>query len=130
MRGLAHLGRFVMRDFRSLTVWKKAHRLALNTYQVTAQLPADERYGLSSQMRRAAASIPTNIAEGCGRSSDNELARFLWIAMGSASELEYQFLLCRDLHLLNAETYDTLYQQVSEVRQMLNGLLRRIAEDS
>lgn len=119
-----------MRDFRSLNVWKKAHLLALDTYQVTAQFPADERYGLSAQMRRAAASVPTNIAEGCGRSGDGELARFLWIAMGSANELDYQFLLCRDLHLLNPEAYDRLYQQVSEVRRMLDSLLQRIAEDS
>ncbi len=117
-----------MRDFRSLSVWKKAHRLTLDTYRVTAQFPADERYGLSSQMRRAAASIPANIAEGCGRSGDGELARFLRIAMGSASELEYQLLLSRDLHLLDAETYDGLYQQVSEVRRMLDSLLRRIAQ--
>ncbi len=119
-----------MRDFRSLSVWKKAHQLTLDTYRATANFPSHERFGLTSQMRRSAASIPTNIAEGCGRNGDAEMARFLWIAMGSASELEYQFLLCRDLHLLNPETYGALYHAVTEVRRMLDSLLRRIAEDS
>lgn len=118
-----------MRDFRGLQVWQKAHQLTLNTYRATEHLPAEEKYGLSSQMRRAAASIPTNIAEGCGRNGDTELARFLWIAMGSASELEYQCLLCRDLDLLDAAAYRDLCEQVTEVRRMLNGLLQKLERD-
>ncbi len=82
-----------MRNFRELQVWQKAHSLALSVYQVTATFPAHELYGLSSQMRRCCVSIPANIAEGCGRGSHAELAHFLQIARGSASELEYQLLL-------------------------------------
>lgn len=118
-----------MRDFRGLQVWQKAHQLTLHTYRLTAHLPSEEKFGLSSQMRRAAASIPTNIAEGCGRNGDAELARFLWIAMGSASELEYHCLLCRDLDLLDAAAYNDISEQVIEVRRMLNALLQKVAKD-
>jgi len=79
-----------VKDFRKLAVWEKAHRLTLDMYKATASFPKDELYGLTSQVRRASISIPANIAEGCGRNGDVELARFLQIAMGSASELEYQ----------------------------------------
>jgi four helix bundle protein len=82
-----------MKDFRQLKVWQKAHQLTLAIYQVTGSFPRDEIYGLTSQMRRAAASIPSNLAEGCGRNSDAELARFSSMAAGSASELEYHLLL-------------------------------------
>jgi four helix bundle protein len=81
-----------MRDFRKLKVWEKSHQLTLSVYEITGGFPDDERFGLTSQMRRACTSIPTNIAEGCGRDGHAELARFLQIAMGSASELEYQLL--------------------------------------
>jgi len=85
-----------MKDFRKLDVWAKAHALTLAIYRVTAGFPTEERYGLTSQLRRACVSIPTNIAEGCGRNSDAELARFAEIAMGSSSEVEYLLLLSRD----------------------------------
>jgi four helix bundle protein len=88
-----------MRDFRKLMVWQKAHQLTLGIYELTANFPRDEVYGLTSQVRRAAASIPANVAEGCGRDGDTELARFLRIAMGSANELEYHLILARDLGL-------------------------------
>ncbi|MCW5853511.1 MAG: four helix bundle protein, partial [Anaerolineae bacterium] len=86
-----------MRDFRKLQVWVKAHQLTLNTYKVTRPFPKEELYGLTSQIRRASASIPANIAEGCGRQGAAELTRFLNIALGSASELEYHFILAHDL---------------------------------
>lgn len=86
-----------MKDFRSLQVWEKAHRLALEIYKATQDFPREESYGLTSQLRRAAASIPTNIAEGCGRGSDRELAQFIQIAVGSASEVEYLLELSHDL---------------------------------
>ena len=89
-----------MKDFRKLKVWEKAHHLTLALYPVTASFPRDEVYGLASQIRRAASSIPSNIAEGCGREGDPELARFCIIARGSATELEYQLLLARDLKLI------------------------------
>src|SRR3990170_6872922 len=101
-----------MKDFRELKVWEKAHRLTLMVYKATAAFPRDELYGLTGQIRRSCASIPANIAEGCGRSGDSELARFLQIAMGSASELEYHLLLGRDLGLLPAADGDALSEDV------------------
>ena len=89
-----------MKDFRQLKVWEKAHHLTLEIYRATASFPRAETYGLTSQIRRASSSICANLAEGCGRGGDAELARFCGIARGSASELEYHLLLARDLHLL------------------------------
>ena len=86
-----------MRGFRELKVWEKAHRLSLAIYKASSGFPKDELYGLTSQIRRSSVSIPTNIVEGCGRNGNAELARFLHIASGSASELEYHLLLARDL---------------------------------
>jgi four helix bundle protein len=105
----------VTRDFRELVVWQKAHELRLVVYRHTDGFPKDERYGLTSQIRRSCSSIPANIAEGCGRSGDAELGRFLQIGMGSASELEYHLLLARDLNYLNTQTYDSLTDGVTEV---------------
>ena len=90
-----------MKDFRELNVWEKAHQLTIKVYHSTDTLPREEMYSLTSQMRRSCASIPINIAEGCGRYSDAELARFLEISMGSASVLEHLMLLTHDLKLLN-----------------------------
>ena len=110
-----------MKDFRQLKVWQKAHQLTLAIYQVTASFPREEIYGLTGQMRRAAASIPSNLAEGCGRNSDAELARFSSIAAGSASELEYHLLLSRDLNLMQPNDYQLLAEQIVEVKRMLTG---------
>src|SRR5436305_12833923 len=107
-----------MKDFRKLQVWEKAHQLALALYQVTASFPRDETYGLVSQIRRAAASIPSNIAEGCGRDGDPELSRFCIIARGSASELEYQLLLARDLKLTQLNDYEQLSQQILQIKRL------------
>ena len=85
-----------MRNFRELRVWEKAHELTLQTYETTQAFPKNEIFGLTNQTRRASVSIPANIAEGCGRGSDADLARFLQISMGSASELEYQLLLASE----------------------------------
>ena len=90
-----------MKDFKSLKAWGKAHDLTLRVYSATKTFPKDELFGLTSQLRRACASIPANIAEGCGRSGDAELARFLTIAAGSASEVEYHLLLAHDLNYLS-----------------------------
>ncbi len=115
-----------MKDFRELKVWKKAHDLTLNIYRATEGLPREELYGLTSQLRRASASIPANIAEGCGRSGDTELARFLQIAMGSASELEYHLLLAHDLNFLPTPDYDRLATQTVEVKRMLTSLIKKL----
>ncbi|RKU33665.1 hypothetical protein C6496_21370 [Candidatus Poribacteria bacterium] len=97
-----------MRDFRNLQVWKKSHNLTLDVYKSTSQFPRTEIYGLTSQIRRACSSIPTNIAEGCGRKSPADFARFLQIALGSASETEYLILLTHDLKYLNSDQYAEL----------------------
>jgi len=115
-----------MKDFRSLDVWKKSHELALAIYGGTVTFPKSELYGLISQIRRAAASIPANIAEGCGRTGDAEFARFLSIAMGSASELEYHILLSRDLGFLAVENYETLTAQTVEIKRMLASRIRKL----
>lgn len=116
-----------MKDFRQLKVWQKAHQLTLAIYQVTASFPRDEIYGLTSQMRRAAASIPSNLAEGCGRNSDAELARFSSMAAGSASELEYHLLLARDLNLIQLSDYQLLAEQVIEIKRMLTVFVQKLA---
>src|SRR2546428_6160288 len=115
-----------MKDFRKLQVWEKAHQLALTLYHVTASFPRDETYGLVSQIRRAASSIPSNIAEDCGRDGDAELARFCIIARGSASELEYQLLLAQDLKLLQPTSYEELSQETVEIKRMLTVLVQKL----
>ena len=92
-----------MQDFRDLKVWEKGRSLALAVYQTTAKFPREELYGLTSQMRRAAVSVPANIAEGCGRAGGPDFARHLQIAAGSASELECLAVLARDLSLLDRD---------------------------
>ena len=117
-----------MKDFKELRVWQKAHALTLEIYQATKSFPRDEIYGLISQMRRAAVSVGANIAEGCGRRSDGELTRFLQIARGSASELEYHLLLARDLKLLANDAYQSFEKQLIEVQRMLSSLVAAVAE--
>lgn len=115
-----------MRDFRNLQVWEKAHILALNVYKATAFFPKGEIYGLTSQIRRSSTSIPTNIAEGYGRNGDAELARFMTISMGSASEVEYQLLLAHDLDYLSQDAYIVLHEKVIEVKRMLAGFIKTL----
>ena len=119
-----------MKGFRDLKVWQKSHALTLKVYAASGQFPKSELYGLTSQIRRASSSIPANIAEGCCRSGDIEFARFLQIAMGSASELEYHLLLAHDLGLLTAETHLQLEAQTIEVKRMLTGLTKKLTADS
>jgi four helix bundle protein len=90
-----------MQDYKKLKIWQKGHELTLLTYTVTKTFPKDELYGLTNQMRRAASSIPANIAEGCGRNSQAELGRFVTIAAGSAFELDYHAYLANDLNYLS-----------------------------
>lgn len=118
-----------MKDFRNLKVWQKAHQLVLALYPITTSFPREETYGLASQIRRAASSIPSNIAEGCGREGDPELARFCIIARGSASELEYQLLLARDLKLIQLKDYETLSEQTVEIKRMLTVLVQKLTAE-
>ena len=119
-----------MKNFKQLKVWDKSHKLALKVYEVTRDFPQEEVYGLKSQMRRASVSIPTNIAEGCGRNSDAELARFLEIAMGSASELEYLLLLSKDLNFLTDKLYTVGTSEIIEIKQMLATFIKKVRSDS
>ena len=118
-----------MKDFKQLKVWEKAHRLTLGVYSATAAFPKDEQYGLTSQIRRSCASVPANIAEGCGRDGDAELGRFLQIAMGSASELEYHLLLAHDLRLLKDAAYEPIAADVIEVKRMLATFIKKLKAD-
>jgi four helix bundle protein len=115
-----------MKDFRELKVWEKAHNLVLAVYKTTEVFPRQELYSLTNQIQRAAVSIPANIAEGCGKSGDAEFGRYLKIAMGSSSELEYLLLLAHDLHYFPDEAYQTLSSQLIETRKMLNVLIQRL----
>jgi len=115
-----------MKDFRDLKVWHKAHQAVVAIYTHTASFPTEERYGLTSQLRRAATSIASNIAEGCGRATDADFARCLNIAAGSASEVEYQLLLAHDLRLLDEPKYRALTDRVTEVKRMLASLIRTL----
>jgi four helix bundle protein len=108
-----------MKDFRDLKIWERSHKLTLSIYKVSASFPREEMYGLTSQIRRACASIPTNIAEGCGRSRDTELARFIEIGIGSASELEYLLTLGHELELINRADFEHLITETVEVKKML-----------
>ncbi len=119
-----------MKDFKSLTAWSKAHELTLSVYGVKKSFPRDEAFGLTSQLRRACASIPANIAEGCGRRGDAELARFLIIAAGSASEVEYHLLLARDLKYLSHADYGKLNGEVNEVKRMLTAFINKLKANS
>lgn len=115
-----------MKDFRDLQVSQKAHGLTLEGYHASQTFPKEELYSLTSQLRRSTMSIPSNIAEGCGRSGDAEFARFLQIAMGSASEAEYQILLATDLKYLTEDDGMKLIDGTQEVKRMISGLLRRL----
>ena len=119
-----------MRDFRRLQVWERSHGLTLKIYELTPQFPREEIYGLTSQIRRACTSIPTNIAEGCGRESAADFARFLQIAMGSASETEYLILLAHDLKYLNTAQYTELIDTIILIKKMLINLQKNIRNKS
>lgn len=113
-----------MRDFKELEVWKRGHEMALRTFKFTNDFPKQEQFGLISQMRRSSQSIPTNIAEGCGRDSQKELIRFCSIAMGSASELEYQLLLSRDIGFISSETYSGSNDELLILKKKLNAFIQ------
>ena len=117
-----------MTDFKVLLVWQKAHALALAVYRAASSLPEEERYGLASRLRRGSVSVVSNVAEGSGRGSDREFARFIDIARGAAVELECQLLLAGDLGYIDLDLRDSLVQQTEEVSRMLSGLRRRLRQ--
>lgn len=115
-----------MQDFRQLKIWQRSHELTLSVYRASAEFPREERYGLTSQIRRSSASIPTNIAEGAGRGSNPDFLRFLDIAFASACELEYQLLLAHDLDLLDGKRYESLTRETTEVKRMMTKFMQSV----
>jgi four helix bundle protein len=115
-----------MRDFRKLIVWQKAHRLTLEIHSAVRAFPPRSYGGLANQITRAAASIPATLAEGCGKSTDGELARFTDMSLASAKELENHLILARDLNALDSATYDALDGHLDEVRRMLFAFSRAV----
>jgi four helix bundle protein len=115
-----------MRNYKDLQVWEKAHRLTLAVYKGTQDFPKEERFGLTSQIRRSSASIAANLAEGCGRRSDGEMARYIQISMGSGAELSYHLLLARDLGFLKNTEYSDWDSALSEVMRMLSSLSQKL----
>ena len=118
-----------MRDYQHLEIWQRSHKLTLRVYSVTQHFPKAEAYGLASQMRRSASSVPTNIAEGCGRESIAELKRFLTIAAGSSSELQYQFILSKDLNYIDETLFKELFDEISQIRRMLYSYSEKLKTD-
>ena len=116
-----------MYDYRKYTVWQKSHQLVLKTYGLTNNFPKNEQYNLTSQINRAALSIPTNIAEGCGRNGQKEFICFLNISSGSATELDYLFLVAKDLGFILEDEYVTLVQDLTEIRKMIFALIQKIS---
>ncbi len=118
-----------MRDFKKLKIWQKSHELTLHIYQATNSFPSAKLYSLTSQIRRASISIPSNIAEGCGHDTNPDLIRFLHIAMGSASEIEYQLLPAHDLGYLKAEDFRQLQNKITEIKRMMTGFVKKLKAD-
>ncbi len=119
-----------MRDYQQLEIWQRSDKLTLKVYAVTQSFPKEEIFGLVSQMRRSASSIPTNIAEGCGRDSSAELKRFLTIAAGSSSELQYQFILSKDVGYINDSLFKELFDEITQIRKMVYSYCERLKTDS
>ena len=115
-----------MRNYRDLQVWSKVHGLTLELYRISQGFPREEMFGVTSQLRRAAVSVAANLAEGCGRRTGTELARFVRIAMGSASELDYHLLLCRDLGFMKNDDFERTATGLTEVRKMLTSFLSAV----
>jgi len=108
-----------MRDFTKLDIWKRSHLITLRVYKITSHFPKEELFKLTSQMRSCASSIPMNIAEGCGRNTNPQFAHFLQISIGSCNELQYQFILSKDLEYISNEVFDDLHSEIIEIRRMI-----------
>ena len=115
-----------MKDYRKLVVWEKAHKLVLRIYELTRSFPSEERFGLTSQLRRAVSSTPTNIAEGCGRHSQSEFANYLQFAFGSLQEVEYLAFLSCELKYIDHTVYNALDKDINNVKAMLITLIKKV----
>jgi len=118
-----------MQDFRKLTVWQRSHELTLKVYELSRAFPADEKFGLTSQLRRAAVSVELNLAEGSSRGSDADFRRFVQMALGSASEVECQLLLARDLGFLPTDSHAALEADLKQTKRMLIRLSQKLTAD-
>ncbi|MCF8130178.1 MAG: four helix bundle protein [Deltaproteobacteria bacterium] len=119
-----------MRNFRELKVWLKSHQFVLEVYRLTKDFPPEERFGLTSQIRRSAASIPANIAEGCGKEGNLDVSRFLNIAVGSASETEYHLLLAHDLGFIEKNAYEKYDREINEIKRMLYSFIQYLKSNT
>jgi four helix bundle protein len=120
-----------MRNYKKFSIWVKSHELALLIYKdIVPGFPETEKYGLSSQIRRAAYSIPFNIVEGCGRSSEKDFAHFLDISLGSSQELEYCLLLTKDLAMINEKQYSDLNEKANEIKAMIINLIKTVRTEA
>ena len=119
-----------MKDFKNIEMWKRSNKLTLDIYKATQQFPKEEMFGLTSQIRRAVSSIPTNIAEGCGRRTNAELANFLNIASGSASEVEYEILLAKELCYITNEQCELWTKEIWEIRSMLAAYMKKLKAEN
>lgn len=115
-----------MQNYKDLKVWEKAHQFTLDVYRVSTSFPKEEVYGLTSQLRRAATSIPANISEGCGKNTQPDFAKFLNISLGSANEAEYFVILAKDLKYVSPEDYEILIKSINEVKAMLIVLIGKV----
>ena len=115
-----------MRDFRKYKVWELSHKVTLEVYHISKSFPKEELFGITSQIRRASASIAANIAEGCGRTTEKDFARFLTIANGSTSETEYFLILCRDLNLVEETKYYELNDKLNQIKRSLFNLINKL----
>lgn len=115
-----------MRNFKKFEIWKKGIQLVKEVYKVSELLPSEEKFGLRSQITRAAVSVPSNIAEGASRNSEIEFKRFLEIAIGSLFELETQIIIIQELNLVDGESIKSLLNMIQEESKMINGLINKI----
>ena len=115
-----------MRDFKKYDIWQLSHSFTLEVYKITSDFQKEELYGLTSQIRRASLSIPTNISEGCGRNSDKEFNQFLNIALGSANETEYLLMLSNDLDYISNEKFESLEIQMNTIKSKIYKLKEKL----
>ena len=113
-------------NFKNLSIWKRSRRLVKRVYEISRDFPREEKFGLTNQMRRAAVSVPSNIAEGCGRNGDKKLIQFLFIANGSLCELETQFLLCYDLDFILEKELTEITEEIVEIRKMIFSFIKTL----
>jgi len=120
----------MLKNYKELKVWKKSYELCLEVYRITAKFPKEERYGLTSQIRRSVVSIPSNIAEGYGRKTTSDYVRMLYISYGSVCELEPQILLAGDLDLIENDELGTIKEDIAEIERMLKALIKSLENKS